>query len=287
MTTGISLRRPTDTTTLSESRDYKTVLVKGQKVKHMLASLLLLLTTPAVADDMIKIAVIDTGFGTAAMKAKGFTSSHLCPKGHWNFVDGSSDVSDLNGHGTNIVGLIEREAGNAKYCLIILKFYSDTLSDQENLQNEAKAFKLALKLKVDFVNISGGGPSPYLTERNAIAKLIEKGTNIVAAAGNVKNDLDKECNFYPACYKKELTAKVVLTEPVKPVGSIVVVGNHNKDGSRAPTSNYGSIVTTWEIGQDQTAYGLTFSGTSQATAVVTGKLVKGFRKNRESVNRPR
>lgn len=60
---------------------------------------------------------------------------------------------------------------------------------------------------------------------------------------------------------------------------IVVVGNKDSFGTRIKSSNYGKLVNRWEIGENQEAYGITLTGTSQATAVATGKLI-GENKNK-------
>ena len=236
--------------------------------------LLLLTSSAATANDQIRVAVIDTGFGYG-----GAVSSHLCPTGHWDFVGQNTNVADTNGHGTNIAGLIEQHAGDANFCIIVLRFYSPYITGTKNLENEINAMKRALALKVDFINISGGGPMSEPAELKVLGEILKKGIKVVVAAGNEKHDLNKECDYYPACYKSRV--KKALKK------GLTVVGNLNKNGSRAPSSNHGSVVNVWEVGENQTAYGLTNSGTSQATAVTTGKLIRSFRKKHESDTRSR
>jgi hypothetical protein len=57
-----------------------------------------------------------------------------------------------------------------------------------------------------------------------------------------------------------------------------VVGNVDRSGKIANNSNYGKSITRWEIGVNVKAYGLIMSGTSQATATATGKIVAGMGK---------
>src|SRR5271163_2109352 len=71
------------------------------------------------------IAVIDTGFGFV----KNIKNAHLCKYGHKDFTAGTDISTDYNtvspvpkdydGHGTNIVGIIDKYAikGNLNFCL--------------------------------------------------------------------------------------------------------------------------------------------------------------------------
>jgi subtilisin family serine protease len=53
----------------------------------------------------------------------------------------------------------------------------------------------------------------------------------------------------------------------------VLIKQGNEVFLKDDSSNFGKRVNLWEPGVDQTAYGITKSGTSQATAIATGKLV--------------
>lgn len=232
----------------------------------------------------ITIAVIDTGIDKAL--------PNLCKMGHKSFVADEVDpLNDLHGHGTHIAGLINENAGEGNYCLVAIKYYSERANGTQNLENLKKAINYAINIKVDFINISGGGPEADANERAAIERALNKKIKVVVAAGNEHSDLDKSCNYFPACYDPRLTvvgnlqitkdhrnlpadliaaAWAAKLEIAKKIGSF--------DTERSPTSNYGIKVTRWEIGTNikstlpngETGY---MTGTSQATAIATGKLV--------------
>lgn len=214
----------------------------------------------------IRVGIIDTGFG---YKDLGHDAP-LCQYGHKDFsIDrqfsqGYATVTsvplDLHSHGTNIAGLIKQYADQGKnpYCFVIIKYYSEKQKGEQNGYASAQAFKYANNLNLDIINFSGGGPSLNEDEREAVKQLLDKGGKIVAAAGNESEYLDGVHNaYYPAMYDSR----------------IKVVGNMNLFGYRVPSSNYGPFVNTWENGKSRTAYGITQTGTSQATAVATGKLI--------------
>lgn len=206
----------------------------------------------------LKVAVIDTGIAESA-------SIKLCKDGHRSFID-NEPLVDYNGHGTHIAALIEQHAGNSdNYCLISLKFYANNSQDKVNELYAIKAsLKEAIRLKVQYINISAGGASPDKEERLLIEEALNRGIKVIVAAGNNGHDLDQDCNYYPACYDSRLT----------------IVGNMGLDNLKSPSSNYGNYINHWEIGTQVVSklpgynnYG-PMTGTSQATAITTGKMIK-------------
>lgn len=212
----------------------------------------------------IKIAVIDTGFGFNNVSE----DTHLCKTGHKDFsseqmfaVDSRTTYPmDTHGHGTNVVGLIEQYAdkGNLRYCIVVIKFYTPRQTGKQNQRASTKAFNYAAKIGAKFINYSAGGVVYNAPEFFAIEAFLNKGGRIISAAGNENQNLDIIDNtYYPAMYDLRIT----------------VVGNNNKFGVKSLTSNYGNRVDSWEIGENQSAYGITMTGTSQATAIHTGKIL--------------
>lgn len=213
--------------------------------------LLLLLTSAisafnAEAAPLIKVAVIDTGVGN--------NPQNLCPKGHKDFTNTS--LTSENSHGPNISGLINDQVKSNKYCQVILKFW-DNGSEVSGTHASIEALKEAISQRVDFINYSAGGKGFNSTEYALIEQALDMGITVVAAAGNEGQNLDDKCDFYPACYDKR----------------IVVVGNLNEDGTKNPTSNYGYRVTNFIVGTNRCANSICLSGTSQATAIMTGHLI--------------
>jgi subtilisin family serine protease len=210
------------------------------------------------------IAVLDTGFG---YHNKGHEAA-LCKYGHKDFTIekyflNSYDTvhpipMDTNGHGTNVIGVIEQELleSNISYCIVVLKTFSALQSGDQNVLSSIRAFDYVNAIKPHIVNYSGGGYNSDVAEMYAVKSYLDKGGVLVAAAGNDSENLEQRPH-YPGQYDKR----------------VVLVGNLEQDGKKAKSSNYGKSVSRWEIGTELTGYGVTSSGTSQATARATGKIV--------------
>jgi len=219
----------------------------------------LLLSSLANAKTLI-VAVIDSGIDKRL--------PHLCKMGHKSFISSSWYTSDdpntdTMGHGTHVAGLINRNAGNTDYCLVSLKYYDPRAANTDSFNSMLAAIKYAINIKVDVINISAGGGNFNKEEYDAIELALNNHILVVAAAGNEHTNLDAKCDYFPACYDKR----------------VIMVGNLNRFARRAPSSNYGSRVNRWEIGTDclsDMPEGKTgiMTGTSQATAIATGKLIK-------------
>lgn len=197
----------------------------------------------------LKVAVIDTG-----IEAEYLNNANLCLSGHKSFVDDT--ITDYMGHGTNVVGLINTHAKGADYCLIVIKFANRRLATS-NATNFIKALEYIKELKPDIVNISVSGPEPITKEKHIIKQLLDRNIKIVVAAGNEERNLNISCKSYPACYDERLWVISAF------------------DISEA---NTGAIVDAYLTGKEQTAYNITLSGSSQAAAIFTGKLVNTMSK---------
>lgn len=212
------------------------------------------------------VAVIDTGFGYLNTGH----SANLCEYGHKDFsIDRQFSKSfltkdvipvDTGGHGTNVAGLIENEiknSGLAGYCLLIIKYFSYAQSGHQNFLASLESIKYARDMGANIINYSSHGKSSNFYERRAIVSYLNLGGIFVAAVGNDGKNLDMDGNMtYPAGYDSR----------------IVAVGSKDEYGFVSPFSNYGKIVNRWEIGVSRTAFDITMSGTSQATAVASGKI---------------
>lgn len=185
----------------------------------------------------------------------------------WNFVDNNNNVKDAEGHGTHVAGIIQKEYqqkkhGTADLRLMILKYYDPKSSSKINVTNTIKAIHYASKMKALVINYSAGGAQPEFFELQAISKARRLGIVMVVAAGNEQEDTDV-FHYYPASYKLD---------------NIISVAALQKDGGLTSFSNYGK--NTVDIAAPgkwiystlpQNRYGF-LSGTSQATAFVTGHL---------------
>lgn len=192
----------------------------------------------------------------------------------WNFAGNNNDLSDSHGHGTHVAGIIQSVA--PKTGIMVLKYYDPNASGEDNLTNTVKAIRYAIKMNAKIINYSGGGTTKYPDEELAIREAQQKGILIVAAAGNERTNSDIN-GFYPADYG---------------LSNIISVTAVDENRKVLPSSNYGintvdiaapgkNIVSTLPGGK----FG-TMTGTSQATAFVTGTAVllisEGY-KNPESI----
>lgn len=204
----------------------------------------------------IKVAVIDTGFD---FKSTWSIQPKLCPTGHKDFT--GYGLNDLHGHGTHIAGLIALNAKDSDYCLLIIKFYHTEYTSFEGTKLSTKAIKYAIDQKVDVINYSGGGVDPWAPEKQVVLKALNAGIKVIVSAGNNNSNLLVK-TYYPALYDAR----------------IEVIGSKEPNGERSPFSNYGKAVTHYELGNKVLSilpngkYG-TMNGTSQATAIFTGKYV--------------
>ena len=199
----------------------------------------------------------------------------------WNFVNNNNDVTDDVGHGTHVSGIIKREFNQhaiekkmkdliiPKISLMILKYYNPKGKNQDNLYNSTQAIIYANKMQAQVINYSGGGGQSSASEMKAIKQSLLQKIIFVAAAGNNFSNTDIK-KYYPANYELE---------------NIISVAATNRNGELLPFSNYGKqsidiaapgkwILSTLPNNQ----YGV-LSGTSQATAYVSGVVAKLLFKN--------
>jgi subtilisin family serine protease len=236
----------------------------------------------------IVVAVIDTGIAKEA-----FGKHILCQYGHRDFT--GTGIIDNHGHGTHISTLIDQYVKDVHpyseqdtvfkavlssvephYCQVILKYFNKEESGADNMKAMIGALRWAIDIKVDVINIAGGGSEPNPQEETLIKEALNKGITIVAAAGNEGYELDQ----YPATSMEWDSTKI--HNYYFPAGydrRIVMVGNWTEKKLIAKTSNRGSSVNAWEIGTQvlslcQDWNYCRMSGTSQATAIRTGKIVR-------------
>lgn len=188
----------------------------------------------------------------------------------WDFVNDVPYPYDTHGHGTHIAGIISAEppastgVGVVGVCpsvtIMPLKYYDSSGIGYNNLTNTVRAIQYAVKNGAQIINYSGGGADPAPSERAAIEEAQRKGILFVAAAGNDGKNNDY-IPYFPASYGLD---------------NIISVASINQQSRLLPSSNYGAksvhiaapgyaIVSSLPGSK----FG-TMSGTSQATAFVTG-----------------
>lgn len=173
----------------------------------------------------IKIAIIDTGcdinhrdIKDRIVDTQNFTNENKFDK---------KDVTDYDGHGTHVAGIIAASGNNAgiigvapKAELIILKALTSKGGAYSWI---IKAINYAIEKKVDIINMSLGGKYNSQQLHYAIKRAVANNILVVVAAGN-DGDGDGETHEinYPAAYNESIS-----------VGSI----KYNNDESRFSSSN--------------------------------------------------
>lgn len=220
-------------------------------MKNFILLLILAVASQASAKAPLTVAIIDTGY----TRMDG--TVHLCKDGLYDLTrSGSTEDISKNKHGSNVAGIITRYAGQEGYCIMMFKvFRYKTIGKGTTFDVPAyiAALQLIEKLRPTIVNISLTGDLVMPSEEIFLKRILDNGTAVAAAAGNEGMDLNLiGCVAFPACVDPR----------------IYVVGNSN--GS----SNIGRAVDVFEDGSNQRGGGVTLTGTSQATAVFTGKYIR-------------
>jgi thermitase len=199
----------------------------------------------------------------------------------WNFVHSNNQLTDNHGHGTHIAGIIGAKGGNGfgisgvspNVSLMILKYYDPKAPNTNNLKNTIQAIRYAIKMKAHIINYSGGG-TDYSAEEFAAVKEAERaGILFIAAAGNEKSNSDEAGkHYYPADYE---LSNIISVTAVNPVDTILASSNYGirTVDMSAPGENIYSTLPNNSFGN--------MTGTSQATAFVTGVAALVMAHNRE------
>ncbi len=203
----------------------------------------------------VKIAVLDTGVNVNHPDLKNKLAAG------WNAVDNNTDLTDLHGHGTMMMGVAGAQTGNSAGMAgvgiepkIMMVRISNNAYGWAYTSDMAKAVIYAADHGAKVISISFGGSFPSATMQNAIDYAYNKGSLITAAAGNSGSN----SYMYPAAYNH-----------------VIAVGATTSSDQKASFSNWGSWV-------DVTAPGASIytttkdggyayvSGTSPATPHVAG-----------------
>lgn len=192
------------------------------------------------------IAIIDSGINPIYSENLKFEQS---------LVD--QTIEDTNGHGTmmysiikGIDGLIEGISPNAQ--IIVIKVMNK--DDSVTPTTIKDAIELAIKKKASIINLSFASHFEDKDITETIKLAVNKGTTVVASSGDYGNT--------------ELMYPAILDEVIS-VGAIDASGNvlDLTSGSQKTTINApGHEITT--VDSDETI--MTTSGTSQATALISG-----------------
>lgn len=214
----------------------------------------------------VKVAVLDTGISS---------HSDLNIKGGISFVEGESDYSDRQGHGTHMAGTIS--AIDDTYGIVgvapDVDLYAVKVINAEGkgyTSSVIQAIDWAIDQHIDIINISFTSVEYSESLQKAIQTARDKGILIFAAAGNSGNGSDNV--RYPAKYPGVIGVGAVNTahmratfsatgegvDLVAPGTNVLSTLNHNKYAVLSGTSSAtafasGAAALLWEHHPDWTA----------------------------------
>lgn len=212
------------------------------------------------------VAVLDSGVSPQAAGLAGRVDT----RGARSFAFGGGDaLSDEQGHGTVVAGIIAAVAGGGEATpgVSILPVQIAGATGQTSAQAVAEGIRYAISRRVRIINLSLQGSSRSKVEQDAINQAVRAGILVVAASGNSGKDTCgvagiTQCE-YPGAYRH-----------------VVAVGATDEGGVALSESTRGLHVAIAAPGRDITVGsargpegGPRFesrTGTSMAAAVVTG-----------------
>lgn len=210
---------------------------------------------PVLAEPL-KIVVVDTGIYLQDVRFK----SHMCKEGHKDFT--GTGLKDTIGHGTAITGLIQKWAADSDYCIVMLKFFTEKDTKEDNWIRYMYALKKAVSLHPYAINLSLETNDPTIAEINLVKN--NPAITFLIAAGNSSANLDNDKEHpYLSSY---------------PLANIISVGNGESNLKRGKSSNYGWAIKQWVDGSnilvEDIKGGQSFmSGTSASVAIYAGKFI--------------
>jgi len=188
----------------------------------------------------------------------------------WNFADGSNEVNDDSGHGTNIASIIGANGNNGigfsgvdwNCKLMVLKVLKN---DVGYYSWWASSIYYAVDNGANVINMSLGGDVESQALNEAIQYALDRNVVVVVSMGNKNSDNISYPSNYPG---------------------VIAVGATNPDDSRTKSffwssssgSNYGEHISVVAPGnfiyglsyKNNTEFDTYFGGTSQSAAFVSG-----------------
>lgn len=214
----------------------------------------------------VKIAIIDTGIDTDHPDLK-----HAIKK-TYNSFNGSTNVNDVQGHGTHVAGVIGANGvmvGVAPEAeLYIVKALGDDGGGSS--LSLAKGIEWCIEQDVDVISMSLGSQGSAQMVSDILQDAVDKNIIPVCAAGNDANGNKERISIdYPAAYKHTIA-----------VGAIDTSNNHANFSSigNVDVVAFGvRVLSTYK----NSSYAM-LSGTSMATPYISGAiaLLQGVAKAR-------
>lgn len=200
------------------------------------------------------VAVIDTGVSADHPDLKGEVLSG------YNFVSENTNTADDHGHGTHVSGIVSASTNNGvgvasvgfKGSILPIKVLD--ASGSGTYADVASGIIYAANNGARVINLSLGGPSPSTVLQSAVTYAVNKGSFVVAAAGNSGSSTP----LYPAACKGALAITATTSSDS--------LASFSSYGSNAFAAAPGVSITSTYPGSQYKA----MSGTSMATPHVSG-----------------
>jgi subtilisin family serine protease len=185
----------------------------------------------------------------------------------WDFAGDRPDVSDADGHGTAVAGVIAARGDNGigiagvAWRARVMALKVSGADRSATADDVAAAISYAVAHGARVVNVSLNGADRSAAIKDAVRAADARGVLVTASAGNDGRDLEAAPS-YPASY---------------PEGAVLAVGATGRSGAVAGFSNRGSAVDLYAPGGEILStdtggeYGVR-SGTSLAAPHVAGAL---------------
>ena len=208
-------------------------------------------TQPITTNTPVTIAVIDTGFSSAAIPQQNIIKGK-------NYLDETLDTEDTYGHGTAIASVILGIYPNAQLVPLVSNAFDNGKITQVDNDVFAQIIVDAVDVyNADIINISAGLILDKDSVRDAVAYAEEQGVLVVASVGNDYADYGVG-KYYPAAYD-----------------TVFAVGSVNENGTEISAfSQRGEWVDIYVCGEDVTIGTLSGNtrksdGTSYSAAKIT------------------
>ncbi len=201
----------------------------------------------------VTIAIVDTGIQLSHPDLAG----KITPG--FNFINGTSNANDDNGHGTFIAGIAAATTNNGigvagvSWGARLMPVKVLNASGSGTYADVAQGIIWATDHGAQVINLSLGGTSPSFVLENAVDYAYSHGVTLAAASGNTGSNVVE----YPAHYPH-----------------VIAVAATDASNNRWPSSNFGPQLSLSAPGvsiqsTDIGGYGYG-TGTSAATAFVSG-----------------
>lgn len=205
----------------------------------------------------VKIAIMDSGISPHA---------DLKIAGGQSFVSYTTSYKDDSGHGTHVAGIVGAQNNGLGIVgvapdasLYALKVLDE--NGQGYLSDMISAIDWAITNHMDILNLSLGSMEPSYVLERALTKAYQSGMLIVAAGGNDGTGAGNGDNVaYPAKYPAVIAVSAVDQNNVR--------GSFSATGNAIEYTAPGVDIVSTHLDNKYVSY----SGTSMATAFVTGSL---------------